>query len=175
MCISPVFANETGKPRIDALQLRLRDVLPHLGARCLAVGACLGDGTDDDLRRDVRREPEELAVAVVRLEVGLDDRTLRVVREGRVVRARDLPGARGEQAVRAEQLDVALARGLQLLAERLRLRGELPRDVDALVVARDLRDLRREVRVCLADRVADDVVTPRFLRIFCTPSARPCE
>src|SRR3954466_885724 len=52
---------------------------------------------------------------------------------------------------------MGLARGLQLLPEGLSLRGELPRDVDALGVARDLRDLGREVRVALADRVARDL------------------
>src|SRR5439155_19693077 len=127
---------------------RLRDLLPHRGAGRLAVTGLArpGDGTDDDLSRHVRRKTEELPVALVGLDVGRDDRVGGVVREGRVVRARDLPDTRGEQAVRAEQLDVALAGRLQLLAKRLGQWSTLPRDVDPLVVVRDLGDRRREVR-----------------------------
>src|SRR4029078_11741244 len=145
-----------GEPEDRGLQLRLGDELADLGTAGLAVGACLGDRPDDDLRPHEGRGAEELAVTLVSLRVGLDDRVARGDREERVVRARDLPRARREQAVRAEQLDVTLARGLQLLPEGLRLRDELPRDVDDLRVARDLRDLGREVRVGLRDRVAGD-------------------
>src|SRR6185312_15960298 len=130
------------EPEDRGLQVRLRDLLPHRSAGRLAVTGLArpGDGPNDDLRRHVRRQSEELAVAAVRLHIGLNDLTRRVVRERRVVRPRDLPDAGSEQTVRAEQLDVALAGCLQLLAERLGLRSELPGDVDALVVRRDLRD-----------------------------------
>ena len=117
--------------------------------------ARLRDRERVDLRRNVRRRSEVLAVAVVRLDVGQDCRVRRTDREERVVRARDLP-VRREEAVRAEQGDVALAGRLQLLAERLGLRSELPRDVDTLGVGRDLRDHGREVRSLLADRVPGD-------------------
>src|SRR3954447_21291239 len=80
-----------GEPEDRRLDLRLGDELAHLGAAPLFVLARRGDGVDDDLRRDVRRGAEELAVPVVRLLVGLDDRVARGDREERVVRARDLP------------------------------------------------------------------------------------
>src|SRR4029079_5982653 len=86
---------------------------------------------------------------------------LRIDREERVVRARVLERRRIEQPVRAEQLR-ALAGRLQLLPEGLSLGRELPRDVDDLRVARDLRDRRREVRRLLADRVTRDVDTVRL-------------
>src|SRR5262249_60685176 len=61
-----------------------------------------------------------------------------------------------EEAVGAHENDAALARGSQLLAERLALRRQLPRDVDELRVARDPRDQRGEVRLLLADAVPVD-------------------
>src|SRR5207248_7477358 len=109
-----------------ALQLHLPDLLANCGTGRLAVTGLAGlrDRQRVDLRRDVRRSPEELAVAMVRLHVGEDGRVGLRDGEERVVRARDLP-VRREEAVRAEQRDVALACRLQLLAERLGLRRKL--------------------------------------------------
>src|SRR5207249_11944393 len=92
-----------------------------------------------DLRRGIRRGAEVLAVpAVSPLEAG-DDLRLRVQREVRVVHVRaDAGERRVVEAVRSHQLDVALARCLHLVPERLTLRGQLPRDVDELRVAGDL-------------------------------------
>src|SRR2546421_2160726 len=106
-----VLLERNPEPEDRGLQVRLRDLLPYRlpGRRAVTGLAGPGDGPNDNLRRHVRRQSEELAVATVRLHVGLDDFIRRVVRERRVVRAGDLPHARSEQAVRSEQLDVALA------------------------------------------------------------------
>src|SRR6476661_7810155 len=113
--------------RTVALELRLRDQLADRGTRGLAVPglAGRGDRVRFDLRSDVRRGAEVLAVPTVRIRERLHDRVVRVDREERVVRAADLP-VRREEAVRAEQLDAGLACGLELLAEGLGLRSKLP-------------------------------------------------
>ena len=90
----------------------------------------------------------------MRALVRLDHRIRGLDREERVVHVRaDAREQRIEEAVGAHQLDAPLAGLLHLLPERLPLRRQLPRDVDELRVARDLRDQRREVRLLLADAV----------------------
>src|SRR5438270_1683219 len=143
-----------GQPEQGALQLRLRDLLADLGAGRLAVLARPVDRTADDLSRDVARSAEVVARAAVPRLVRLDHRIRRLDREERVVDVRpDAREQRVEEAVGAHQLDARLAGLLHLLPERLPLRRQLPRDVDELRVARDLRDQRREVRLLLAHAV----------------------
>src|SRR5919204_268687 len=137
--------------------LRLLDLRPDLGTARRPVLARPVDRTDDDLRRDVARRAEELRVASVDLCERLDPLVLRVEREERVVDVRAQTRERGiEESVRAHQLDAPAAEALHLLAERLALRRQLPRQVDDVDVARDLVDDRREVGLLLADAVTSD-------------------
>src|SRR5438067_6270177 len=142
-----------GEAEQRLLDVRLRDLPADLRAGGLAVLAGPVDRPADDLRRDVARRAEEVAVAAVRSHVRLDRRVGRLHREERVVHAGQALELRREEAVGAHQLDAALARLPQLLTERLSLRRELPRDVDELRVARDLRDQGGEVGLLLADAV----------------------
>src|SRR5580765_3543983 len=141
--------------RLSLRDRRRGDVLPNLRAGDLAVCAGLGDSLHRDGCRNARRGAEELAVTAVGLLERGHLRRLRVHGEEGVVRTGDLEGRRIEETVRAEEL-CALAGRLELLPEALRLGGQLPRDVDVLHAAADLRDLRRVVGSRLADRVAVD-------------------
>src|SRR5947209_17418026 len=98
-----VEANAEAEQRL--LDLRLLDQPTNLRAAGRAVLARLVDRAADDLRGDVRRSAEELAVTAVRLLVGQDRLVLRVDREERVVRPVDRGERRVEEAVRAHQLD----------------------------------------------------------------------
>src|SRR5689334_12243814 len=138
------------------LQVGLADLGAHLGTRGLAVLARTVDRAADDLRRDIARRAEELRIAAVRLLEGLHDRMGAARRERRGVDAAERRERVVEEAVGAHQDDAALTRGPHLVAERLALRRQLPRDVHELRVARDLRDQRREVRLLLADAVTRD-------------------
>src|SRR5215210_7120916 len=79
-----------------ALQPRLRDLLAYLGTSRLAVRASPRDRANDHLGSHVRRQTEELAVALVGANVRLNRCRGWVVREGRVVGPCDLPDTRGE-------------------------------------------------------------------------------
>src|SRR5205085_5118532 len=136
--------------------VRLLDLRANLGAGGRAVLAGTVDRARDDLRRHVSRGAEELGAVVDPLE-GRNPLVRRVQREERVVHVVPEPcELRIEEAVGAHQLGAAPAEALQLLAERLGLRRQLPWQVDELGIARDLVDDRREVRLLLADAVTAD-------------------
>ena len=144
------------EPEQGLLQIRLPNLSSNLATGRLAVLAGTLDRAADHLGGNVAGSAEELGIPAVGLLEGLDDRMRPAGRERRGVHAAERGERVVEQAVGAHQVDAALPCRPHLLAERLALRRQLPRDVDDLRVARDLRDQRREVRLLLADAVTRD-------------------